>query len=389
MSGMLGLELPATNSRIGQFLPYGYASPPVDLINGSLNATPVVTLGDGTQIWRITQNGVDTHTIHTHLVNAQLINRVGWDGMMIPPDANELGWKETFRVNPLEQTFIAFKAVPPTAAQVPFIDQIPNSVRLIDPTKAPGVALDAPPPAGWFDPKGNGITSILNHYVNFGWEYVYHCHILAHEENDMMHSFDLAVAPTAPSNLIVTLKGSSAILIWTSSAVNATGFTVQRAADAGFTTKVVNWTLGNVTTFTDTSYKSKQTPYYYRVFANNVVGDTATTNFPTISANSAFSNTVGAPTGTTALSVSQAAATKSPVVLNWTYTATDQTGFTIQRATNNTFSAGLTTIKVAGNITTYSDTKIKAGTPYFYRVMPTNDLGIGSPSNTVSITPHA
>ena len=69
-----------------------------------------MTLGDGTQIWRFTQNGVDTHTIHVHLVNAQLINRVGWDGMMIPPDPNELGWKETFRVNPLEQTFIAIQS---------------------------------------------------------------------------------------------------------------------------------------------------------------------------------------------------------------------------------------------------------------------------------------
>jgi FtsP/CotA-like multicopper oxidase with cupredoxin domain len=22
--------------------------------------------------------------------------------------------------------------------------------------------------------------------INFGWEYVWHCHILGHEENDMM-----------------------------------------------------------------------------------------------------------------------------------------------------------------------------------------------------------
>ena len=63
---------------------------------------PIGTLGDGTQIWKITHNGVDTHAIHFHLFNVQLINRVGWDGIVKPPDANELGWKETVRMNPLE-----------------------------------------------------------------------------------------------------------------------------------------------------------------------------------------------------------------------------------------------------------------------------------------------
>ncbi len=28
----------------------------------------------------------------------------------------------------------------------------------------------------------------LCHVVNFGWNYIWHCHILAHEENDMMHA---------------------------------------------------------------------------------------------------------------------------------------------------------------------------------------------------------
>jgi len=38
---------------------------------------------DGTQIWRIFHNGVDTHTIHTHLFHTQLINRVGQDGQIV------------------------------------------------------------------------------------------------------------------------------------------------------------------------------------------------------------------------------------------------------------------------------------------------------------------
>jgi hypothetical protein len=33
----------------------------------------------------------------------------------------------------------------------------------------------------------------VNHYVNFGAEYVYHCHILSHEEMDMMPAFTTGV----------------------------------------------------------------------------------------------------------------------------------------------------------------------------------------------------
>ena len=54
-----------------------------------------------TQLWKITHNGVDTHFIHFHLFNVQVINRVGWDGAIRPPDPNELGWKDTVRMNPL------------------------------------------------------------------------------------------------------------------------------------------------------------------------------------------------------------------------------------------------------------------------------------------------
>ena len=34
---------------------------------------------------------------------------------------------------------------------------------------------------------------ITNQVVNFGWEYVWHCHILSHEEMDMMRPVSVAV----------------------------------------------------------------------------------------------------------------------------------------------------------------------------------------------------
>ena len=76
---MLGLELPNSAAGAQDFILLPYLSPPVEIIKGSVYGTQIGSLGDGTQIWKITHNGVDTHTIHVHLFNAQLINRVAWD----------------------------------------------------------------------------------------------------------------------------------------------------------------------------------------------------------------------------------------------------------------------------------------------------------------------
>jgi spore coat protein A len=61
------------------------------------------------------------------------------------PDGNELGWKETVRMNPGEVTTVIMKF---DLAKVPFA--VPPSPR------------------------------------TGGHEYVWHCHILEHEEHDMM-----------------------------------------------------------------------------------------------------------------------------------------------------------------------------------------------------------
>jgi spore coat protein A len=113
------------------------------------------------EVWQIFNLTGDTHPIHIHLVNVQIIQRqpfaglpgaegVDWryTGRAIPPDANEIGWKETVRMNPGEvTTVIAQFSLPslPTAAM-----------------------RDAVSPR------------------TGGHEYVWHCHILEHEEHDMM-----------------------------------------------------------------------------------------------------------------------------------------------------------------------------------------------------------
>lgn len=398
MSGMLGLELPTSNSQLAQFLPYGYASPPVDIFKGSVFGTLINSLDDGTQIWNISQNGVDTHTIHVHLFNAQLINRVGWDGAMIPPDRNELGWKETFRVNPLEQTFIALRPILPTAAQIPFLDKVPNSIRLIDPTMPPGAPLDAPPPAGWFDPSGTAITDILNHYVNFGWEYVYHCHILAHEEMDMMHATSFVVPPKAPSNLNANITGNgtkkSAVLSWKDNSQNETGFTVQRASDSGFTAVLTNFTVGpNATTYIDPIGNSTQA-FYYRVFASNTVGDAATPGFPTMTADSGVSNTAGlnmppsppAAPGSVAAAAFRFNNNSDRITVTWVDNSNNETGFRIQRATDSGFTANVVTGTVGANSQTFTTGNLARNAMFYFRVQAYNAGGASAYVNATPVT---
>ena len=395
MSGMLGLA--SLTSPVHTLIPYGYSSPPVDIIKGSVSGSQIGLLPDGTQIWRIFHNGVDSHTIHTHLFTSQLINRTGQDGIMLPPDPTELGWKDTFRINPLEVTWIAMRPIIPTPAQLPFV--VPNSIRLIDPTMPEGAVLIPPPPAGWFDPEGNPITQILNHYVNFGWEYVWHCHILAHEEMDMMHSLAFAVPPaTTPSPLSAVVLGNGnnrrVVLTWTD-VVNATNFTVQRATNVSFTNGLVTVPLGKVTTYTDPIGNTNQT-FYYRVFASNTVGDTAvytaSVGFPTMTLNSGFSNTAAyplnapltppaAPSNVNATAVRQG--NNARVTLTWTDNANNESGFEIQRATNPLFNPVQNTSTVGANTTTTTQTVARL-TNFYYRIRAVNSA---NPSAWVNATP--
>jgi len=115
-------------------------------------ATEVVQAGS-TEVWRVFNLTADTHPIHFHLVNVQILSRQLFalsKGQFIPagpargPEPNELGWKETVQMHPGEVTEVIMKFDLPTPFAVP-------------PSPRTG-----------------------------GNEYVYHCHILEHEEHDMM-----------------------------------------------------------------------------------------------------------------------------------------------------------------------------------------------------------
>ena len=134
-------------------------------------------------MWNLINTTADTHPIHLHLVQFQLLERQPFDaaaylaawnpGLPNPsaegqgpyrapsadqfamgaakgPDRNEQGFKDTIRANPGEITRIVAKF--PTPAQAGFN---PDATY----TNAAGQTLQG---------------------------YVWHCHILEHEDNDMM-----------------------------------------------------------------------------------------------------------------------------------------------------------------------------------------------------------
>jgi len=143
---MVGTNEPNGSDIFGNpFYGRGYTDPTTETVqNGS------------TEVWRIFNLTGDTHPMHFHLVNVQVISRQPFDaanyngspvftGPARLPDHNEYGWKETVRMHPGECTTVIMKFDLP---KVPYA--VPDSPR------------------------------------TGGAEYVWHCHILEHEEHDMM-----------------------------------------------------------------------------------------------------------------------------------------------------------------------------------------------------------
>jgi spore coat protein A len=122
------------------------------LLNNSFWSDPVTenpTL-DTVEIWELVNLTDDSHPIHLHLVRFQILDRRPFDmfkyfndrelrytAPAVPPDANEAGWKDTVRAHP------------------------------------------------------GMVTRIIVRFEGFAGRYVWHCHVLEHEDNEMMRPYDV------------------------------------------------------------------------------------------------------------------------------------------------------------------------------------------------------
>jgi spore coat protein A len=106
-----------------------------------------------TEIWELVNLTEDIHPIHLHMVKFQILDRRPFETFQYmtqgtlhffadasPPDANEMGWKDTVRVN-----------------------------------------------------QGT-VTRIIVPFHGYAGRYVWHCHILEHEDNEMMRPYEIVKA---------------------------------------------------------------------------------------------------------------------------------------------------------------------------------------------------
>lgn len=359
MNATLGIELPFTSALTQTTIPLGYIDPATEKI------------GDGeTQFWKVTHNGVDTHPVHFHMVNVQVVNRVGWDGTIKPPLPEELGWKETVKMNPLEDIVVAVRAKRPL---VPFGQ--PHSYRAMDPTQPVSTAA-APVTAGFtqINVKTGMPGKVTNELVDFQNEYVWHCHILGHEENDFMRTIVFNAKEIVPASLSASAgstSGGAVQVTWAdptpaagqpgvsatpsttlANPANEIGFRVERA-NIDPTGKVGAYVaLGTPKSYTSVlpAKTAGAAPTVFKPTVNtqaNAVSFTDTTASAGIPAQGLA--VPAAPTGLTATVVNSDTA-----ALSWTPAGAAE-GFLIYRD-------GVQVAAVAGTVKTYTDAATVPGT---------------------------
>lgn len=177
-------------------------------------------------------------------------------------------------------------------------------------------------------------------------------------------------------NLNATTNGfNGANLTW-GAIQNATTYVVQYATDNAFTT---NLTTQPATTTTNAAITglTAGTKYYFRV---QPYSGSKTTDWSNVASTTTLN--LGAPTITTTVN------STSQITTNWT-TATNadaNTRYTVQRATNSTFTAGLATFPNL-NVTSHVSTGLAVGQTYYFRVQAQTIGATSDYSNTaVAVT---
>jgi spore coat protein A, manganese oxidase len=131
-------------------------NPVMLLLNASHWKMPVTekpVLGS-TEIWTLINPTNDSHPIHLHLVRFQILDRQPY---------------------------------------VPWLFQTKRQLQFLGPPQAPD-----PNEAGWKDTvraDSHMVTRIIVPFLGFTGRYVWHCHILEHEDNEMMRPYEVIPAP--------------------------------------------------------------------------------------------------------------------------------------------------------------------------------------------------
>ena len=330
----LGIELPFTGAFNQTTIPLGYVDTASEIVSDN-----------ETQLWKFTHNGLFNQAVHFRMFNVQLINRVGWDGFVAPPNNYELGWKETVRINPLEDTIVALRPKKPVLPGF----GLPLSVRPADPTQP----LGSPFGFTQIDPATGNPAAVVNDMVDYGWEYTIQNAIVSRAENDFIRPMIFhakEAVPAAPSEVAVALTTGVANVTWKDNASTEYKFEIWRADRLPDTT-VGDFTLkGNALAnsggYVDTTISTGGTntsggdAYVYKVVA--VGGNGRAESSVAVTPLSGAGPT--APTGMTAVAQSDTA-----VRVSWQDMAANELGFLVERNVNGAGWTALPTATPVGN----------------------------------------
>jgi len=115
-------------------------------------------------------------------------------------------------------------------------------------------------------------------------------------------------------------------------------------------------------------------------FAGSAAGATAITDVWTTAS---ILTAPAAPSGLLAMATSE-----SQIDLSWIDNSNNETGFTVDRATDSSFTQNLVTSGVGAGSASYHTTGLNASTTYYFRIRAANDAGVSANSNTSSATTY-
>ncbi len=190
-------------------------------------------------------------------------------------------------------------------------------------------------------------------------------------------------SPATLTASALTLSGVSTTSLtaaWTA-VTNATGYELSRAFDADFTNNATTVYSGTALSGNQTGLLSS-TPYYYRLKALGT-GNYADGPYATAAATTA---TPVSQTQLAASTLSFSGVSSTAVTLTWT-TIANASGYLLQRATDNAFSANVATV-YSGTALTTTRTGLSPSTVYYYRAKATGTgyYTDGNYSPVVSVT---
>ena len=212
-------------------------------------------------------------------------------------------------------------------------------------------------------------------WLKFSWfAMLLACTACSNSGSNSGNTGDQSSVSAAPTHLTATAGNQQASLAWTASS-GATSYYIKRGTASGGPYSTVGTLAG--TTYADTRL-TNGTAYYYVVTAVDATGESGDSNQATATPTAGPAAPVP-PLNLTATGGNQ------QVSLAWT-ASTGATSYNVKRATTN--GGPYTTVSSPAS-TSYTDTTVTNGTPYYYVVTAVNATAESGNSNQATATPAA